>query len=217
VLVLGWKLDGDPRLDRLRDGQKLALDVAQKAGGFIWDENTSQLFGLPTWKKSRIDGWDDTIPDIRQHISLHVTTRGTQHRTVTLGMVKFGLPDLVIDDVLLTDGERMTKLLEVVAQLLVEGGSPGTSGELAIDLKDIRHSGAREALIGAAGKDAKLRGRVALVPVAEMPGDPQNRLVELRFDRSTALAAAAAADAGVTDAQRLSAALTEIMGAPHAP
>jgi hypothetical protein len=205
VILLGWKIDADPRLDHLRDAQRLAFDVAQKTSGLVWDETTSQLFALATWKRTRIEGWEGTIPDMRQHISLHVTTNGAQHRTVTLGMVKFGLPDLVLEDVALSDGDRMTKLVEAVAQLLVEGQSPGTSGDLAVDLKAIRHTGARSALIGAAGKDAELHGKVALVTVAEIPGDPQNRLMEMRF-----------ANAGKTDAERLSIALTEMLGAPRA-
>jgi hypothetical protein len=202
VVILGWRLDADPGFDRLRDAQKLALEVAQKTEGFVWDETTLQMFGLAAWKKLRIDGWDGAIPDMRQHILLHYDARADKHRAVTVGMVKFGLPDLVVSDLSPRDAERMTTLVEAIAQLLVEGGSPGTSGELAIDLRSIHHRAARDALLAGAGPDAQPHGHVALAPVKGEQGDPENRLVELRF-----------AYPGTTDAERVAAGLTAILGA----
>jgi len=203
VLVLGWKLDADPTLDRLREAQRLAFGVAQKVSGFVWDETTGQLFGVASWKRIRMDGWDGAIPDVRQHILLHYETHEAKHRAVTFGMVKFGLPDLVVSDMLPSDVDRMTTLLDAVAQLLVEGGSPGTSGDLAVDLKSIRHRSARDAILAAAAADAQLHGRVALVPAQGQQGDPENRLVELRF----------LSYPGASDAERAAAALTSIVGA----
>ena len=201
VLVLGWKLDADPTLDRLREAQRLAFDVAQKVDGFVWDETTGQLFGLAAFKKLRIDGWDGAVPDVRQHILLHYETHEEQHRAVTFGMVKFGLPNLLVSDMLPGDVDRMTMLVETVAQLLVEGESPGTSGELAVNLKGIHHRAARRAILAAAGADAQLHGRVGIIPAQAQKGDPENRLVELRFPYP-----------GATDAERAAAALTSIVG-----
>jgi hypothetical protein len=202
VLVLGWRLDADPGFDRLREAQKLALEAGRKTDGFVWDETTLQLFGLAAWKKLRIDGWEGAIPDMRQHILLHYEARADAHRAVTVGMVKFGLPDLVVSDLPPRDAERMTTLVEAIAQLLVEGASPGASGELAIDLKSIRHRAARDALLGAAGVDGQPHGHVGLAPVKGEKDDPENRLVELRF-----------AYPGATDAERAAAGLTAILGA----
>jgi hypothetical protein len=202
VLVLGWRLDADPGFDRLREAQKLALEVARKTEGFVWDETTLQLFGLAAWKRLRIDGWEGAIPDMRQHILLHYEARPEARRAVTVGMVKFGLPDLVVSDLAPRDAERMTTLVEAVAQLLVEGASPGTSGELAIDLKSIHHRAARDALLAATGADAQPQGHVGLAPAKSEKGDPENRLVQLRF-----------AYPGATDAERSAAGLTAILGA----
>jgi hypothetical protein len=201
VLILGWKLDADPTLDRLRDAQRLALEVAQKTGGTIWDETTGQLFGVLAWKRMRLDGWEGNIPDIRQHILIHYQGQAEPHRAVTVGMVKFGLPDLIVDDVLPSDAERMTNLVEAVAQLLVQGDTPGTSGAFGVNLKEIRHVAARTALMATTGKDAQLTGRVELVPTQARPGDPENRLVTLRFPYP-----------GATEAQKVASAITAILG-----
>ena len=97
----------------------------------------------------------------------------------------------------------MTTLIEVIAQLLVEGGSPGTSGELAVDLKSIHHHAARDAPPRRRrARRAAARARRALAPVKGEQGDPENRLVELRF-----------AYPGTTDAERVASGLTAILGA----
>jgi hypothetical protein len=185
VIVVTYRFDFDARMDHLRDAQKLAYDYASKLSGTIWDESTAQLFGLEIWKKSRMDTWDGTIPDIRQHIGVHIMPHESVHRLVTYGMVKFGLPDLVVEDVTEDTAERTTKLIEAVSQLLVEGQSPGTSGELDVDVKAIRHSIVRPFLVASGGAGATLHARIPLVPAGQIPGDPDNRLVKLDLPGET--------------------------------
>jgi uncharacterized protein YegJ (DUF2314 family) len=202
VVVLSWGLDADPRFARLREAQNIALELATKVRGFVWDDITRQLFSTEAWKQERVDGWDGDLPNMRQNFAIHYyETEGHRHRAITLGMAKFGLPDLVVSDVPLHESDAMTSLLVALAQLLVEGASVGPGNDVDIHLESIRHAKSREQLIGSAAPGAKLQGHVALFPVFGEEGDPENRLVELRFPSY----------AGATAPERQAAALTTIL------
>jgi hypothetical protein len=223
VLVMTWKFDFDLRLDHLRDAQRIAFDVASKASGTIFDESTGQLFGTAIWKTSRMDTWDGTVPDIRQHIGVHIVPYKGKNHLVTFGMSKFGLPDLVVLDLREDEAERTTKFVEAVAQLLVEGQSPSTSGKLDVDVKKIRHSIVRPSLVAFGEKTSAHRVSVALVPMAAVPGlDPENRLVAIGFgdvDADEALDGSTTGtgmDAGAYEPQ-LATALTTFFGPAPSP
>jgi uncharacterized protein YegJ (DUF2314 family) len=204
VLMMAWVLDDDPKLARLRNADALAHELATKQAGFVWDEITRELYTPQRWKEKRIDGWQGDLPDVQNHIVIHYyETDGGRHRAITLGMVKFGLPDLVFDDAPLREEREAGTLIDVVAQALVEGASV-EHGELAVDLDALKHPAAR-ARVGKAkakGQDAKRKVRVQLVPVEREEGDPENRLVALRFPTYP----------GATDAERQAAALDSIFG-----
>jgi uncharacterized protein YegJ (DUF2314 family) len=204
VLVLSWSLDADPARARLREGQTLVHQLAQKLGGFVWDETTRELYTVDAWKKERLDGWEGDLPDTRRHVVIHYyEADGGRHRGITLGMEKFGLPDLVVEDAPLDESTSLMKALDAVAQVLVEGATPGPGGELRLDMRTIRHAGFHDWLIGSAGKDATFRGRIQLRPATAEDGDPHNRLVELRFPSYP----------GATDVERQASAFVSMLGA----
>jgi uncharacterized protein YegJ (DUF2314 family) len=182
ALLLVWFLQEGPGNARLREAQTVALDVAKSAKGLLWDETTRELFSPEAWKTRRIDGWEGDLPDMKRHIAIHYyETDGGRHRAISLGMEKFGLPDLVLADVPRAHTDALTTVIDAVAQELVEGASLEPGGELRVDLRSIRQPGAHDDLLGACEKGATFRGRVQLVAVEGEEGDPDNRLAELRF------------------------------------
>jgi uncharacterized protein YegJ (DUF2314 family) len=203
ALLLAWFLEGGPGNARLRDAQAVALDLAQSTRGLLWDETTRELFSPEAWKKERIEGWEGDVPDMRRHIVIHYyETDAGRHRAISLGMEKFGLPDLVMQDVPLHDADAGTVAIDAVAQKLVEGASLEPGGELRLDLRSIRHSGARDAFVGSCEQGATFRGRIQLAAVEGEAGDPDNRLAELRFPSYP----------GTTDGERQAAAFKSIVG-----
>ena len=204
VVVLTWALDADPKLDRLRKAQQIALDIAKKAGGFVWDETTRELYTPESWSKLRVGGWEGDLPDAKRHFTVHYYEAAQgRHRAITLGMGKLGLPDLVVQDVPQTQADAITTLLDVAAQLMVEGAQVGPEGKLAIDLTAIRHGAAKTEYTGTVESGATMKGFITLVTAESEEGDPDNRLAEVRFD----------AYPGATPVERQVAALTAILGA----
>jgi hypothetical protein len=208
LVAIVLRLDDDPGLARLRATQQLALATARAGGGVIWDEATREVYAADEWQKVRVDGWEGDRPEVRRHIALHYDNSAAGgHRLTTHGMQKLGLPDLVLTNVLPNEIGSATRVLDGAAQLLAEGATLGPGGVLRFDLDAVQHQGARRAFESSAGTAILLSGPVTLVPVAPEPGDPDNRIVAIRFpvydgfiaaERAGAAAAKAARDAGAT-------------------
>jgi hypothetical protein len=203
VIVAAFAFDSDPALSRMREAEALVLAIAQQNAGFVWDDTTRQIYATSAWNDDRLQGWDGDRPDMLHHVVVHYyPTDGGRHRAITLGMAKFGLPDLVGNDVPESEAGPMTTLLDAAAQLLVEGAPLERGGRLQLDLTAIRHPGAHDALIGTAGHGAQLRGPIDFASTVAEPGDPDNRLLALRFSGYP----------GATEAERQAAAIIAILG-----
>ena len=111
----------------------------------------------------------------------HTYRSGEYLRAVTLGMTKFGLPDLVVESFAASNTRGVGILLNLTAQVLAEGAEL-REGELALRLAAIKHQGVR------AAQQASLKGHAKGEVVLRLregqaeDGDPANRLLEIVFD-----------------------------------
>jgi uncharacterized protein YegJ (DUF2314 family) len=155
VVVFSAMLDDDPTFARMRAGEQLFADVATAQKGFVWDQDTREMFSPEAWKKLRLDGWEGNVPFARHHIAIHQYEFTHNHfRAITLGMVKFGLPDLAVDDIAPAQTVAFDWVLGAVAQALVEGVSPDKKGEMVVDLDGLRNFGARQYFLDQAAASA---------------------------------------------------------------
>jgi hypothetical protein len=201
AILFGWLLDKDPTFSELRKAESLVYEVAQKTGGFVWDDTTHELFSPEIWKKSRIDGWQGDIPDARRHFSVRYYMDEGHPRLASSGLAKLGLPDFVIEEVPASLSAPMEVLGTAIAQTLAEGGAVGKDGQLALDLKALHHTAAQKALTSGAGPGATFRGHVTLAMVDPEEGDADNRIIDVRFDGYP----------GATEVERQAAALRTIL------
>ncbi|NUP10117.1 MAG: DUF2314 domain-containing protein [Polyangiaceae bacterium] len=203
ALGIGWNLDADPKLERLRAAQSSVKAFAEKMDGFIWDDATRELFTPAAFDSQRIAGWDSGYPDMRGQITIHYYENEGRHRAVTLGMEKFGAPDLVIQDVPISQSNRGSHVRNVAAQLIVEGASIGSNGELVLDLAAIKHAPTK-AYYSGLDPSASHKTTIHLAAAKPEEGDAMNRLLEIRFPNG----------AGATEWERLAAAADALVGAP---
>ena len=104
-------------------------------------------------------------------------------RAITLGMEKFGLPDVVIEDFPWSFGRNMGHTINLFAQALAEGAMVQLPGEFDLDVRKIQNAEVREPQV------ASLKGTgtgielLTLKPGEWEEGDPQNDLIEIGFDR----------------------------------
>lgn len=180
VSVLVFAMPATQAIERQRAALALAADIATRTGGVLWDDETRQLLGRDSWSR-RTDSWDDAIPDVQRHVTIHQYRDGELFRLVTLGMAKFGLPDLSVGAVASHDADSMGNLVNVACQTLVEERAIARTGELSLSLDRLRNKAAREAQRGSLKKGAKGEVVIAIAKVEPQKGDAQNAQIELVF------------------------------------
>jgi uncharacterized protein YegJ (DUF2314 family) len=156
-------------------------DLALLTAGLIWDVETRELFAPQAWAERRLSPPDHGFPNVRDHITIHAYQSGEYIRAITLGMRKFGLPDLVVNQFPWSMNNQMGNTINLFAQSLVEGSTPPL-GAYDFDVSKVRHDGARAAYSSLLD-GAKPVASLTLVKAVAEEGDPDNRLVEIRFDR----------------------------------
>ncbi len=157
--------------------------IAQKTGGLIWDDETREMFTVDEWRKRRVATWENELPDIGQQITMHAYNSGEFARAITLGMSKFGLPDIVVQQFSWSENRSVGNLINLFAQAMAEGANFSKAGEYDIKLRGIRNAAARKSQLTNLGNNAESEARLSFKPGTWEAGDPENRLIEITFDR----------------------------------
>lgn len=172
ALVLNFVYPKGQALSRLRTALRLTGELASGTGGLIWDNETREVFTPAAWIEMRIDQWNGPTPDISDHTVIHAYQPDGHVRLVTLGMAKFGLPDVVVNQLPRSVSQQVGDLVSAFCQAITDGPVVERRGEFDLDVRRI----------GSAGTGtAPLTLKVG-TPEA---GDPDNRILELTFDRGT--------------------------------
>lgn len=177
---------GHPRqytMDALRNATTLAAQVAAKTGGLLWDEETREVFTPEKWREMRLSGWTGGVPDISTQITVHAYRHGELVRGISLGMVKFGLPDIAADQYPWSSSKSMGSLINVLAQTLAEGAMVGRDGRIDVDIRKIAHAQVRERQLDGVKENAQRIGKLILLKAAREEGDPENRIAAISFAR----------------------------------
>jgi uncharacterized protein YegJ (DUF2314 family) len=206
-----WVLDfACPPADALRTVRRageLMLHLARNNDAVIWDELTREVFAPDALEKQRLQGWDEGaagraaagsgpdaapaspgIPDVSRHVTVHyyTLTEGRPPRAITLGMAKFGCPDVVMQEVPRADSRSAGGLMNLVCQTLVERGVPPESTKpraFKVDLEALKHREVKTSALAAQKPGGSRAALLTVRPAKPEEGDPDNRLLELTFDR----------------------------------
>lgn len=169
-----------PALETVRQAYLLALELARAHGALLWDEESAEFFSPDTWEAWRLSDWHDGEPLVERHFNnLYSLEEENVAQLVSSGLVKFGLPELELRHIPGTEVERAGKLLNLVAQLLLEGHPVRSSGRFPLSIEAVRHPGLRESLREARGRDAQERLVIALAPVDPSELDGERPRVEI--------------------------------------
>lgn len=168
VLVIDFFIVDPENYEYLAAANRLALEIAEATKGFLWDEETRELFSTRVWKEKR--------PPTEQPVFANTSMHGYQlasgnFRSVTFGMRKLGLPDLVITEFPKVFWEPMSEMMRfLVYQVAVQGPlQPTTKWEGATLQKLLQ--------LSEKGDIPDL----ALVPIKPEKGDPRNDLLTVDF------------------------------------
>ncbi|MCE2596363.1 DUF2314 domain-containing protein [Motilimonas cestriensis] len=165
----------------LREATNSLYQFSESSGGVIWDSETRELFTPLAWKEQRIDSWGGSMPNVRDHTVIHAYKNNEGVRAITLGMVKFGLPDIVVNDFSWSSNRSMGSLINLVAQSIAEGASLTKDGDLELNIGNLVETEYKTALIPTLKKNAESKLLIQTGEGKWEEGDPNNYIIELLF------------------------------------
>ena len=166
-------------LEGLSSANRFLVELEKGLDGILWDEQTREVFTPEVWTKQRIDSWTDTYPDVQNQITIHAYKNGEDIRAISLGMEKFGLPEVLIDQFSWSDNKGIGNLLNLLAQRLVEGEQLDNPDRFTLAIADIKNEKVRKTLEGSLIGGAKGETTVALKIGPWDSGDPDNATIEI--------------------------------------
>ena len=158
----------------------LLADLAEATKGFPYDPECRLIFDTKSWRTERVEGWVEGVPDISKHVCMHQYRKGDLFRIITLGMRKFGKPDIVATEVSAHESRCTGLLINACAQHLVEGAIPKENG-FVVDFSSIKNPQMKVTLQANPGKGATGKALIGLRKTKPDEGDPENDLVAIDF------------------------------------
>jgi uncharacterized protein YegJ (DUF2314 family) len=164
---------------------ELVQKFAERTGAFIWDSATRECFSRDAWKTRRLDKWPEKgIPDIPSQITIHLyrPDDSTQYvRAITLGMEKFALPDMVIEQLVGSDNRPAGNLINLVCQSLAEHPQLASGAKERFQLASLQAGDFSKKMKSGLDKEATGEIELELLEARHQDGDADNRLVEISF------------------------------------
>jgi len=167
----------------LRTANRIAEALARETGGVLWDEETREVFTPDEWHRRRVETWTGGVPDVSNHITVHAYKSDEYVRAITLGMSKFGLPDVLLDDFSWSLSRTMGHLINLFCQSIAEGAVIERPGEYELDIRKVQNREVREPQIKSLKSNATGIAQLVLKEGIREEGDPENLLIEIDFDR----------------------------------
>lgn len=150
----------------------------------IFDYTMRQAYNAEAWQKVRTESFLTSPPNINDHIVFHVYREGEYCRLVSLGMSKFGLPDLSVSNITCYDETPFSMIGNAIAQTLFEDPSMFSDSTLLLDISKIKNVAIREMLAPTdeANKDVKGKAMIKLREAYPSDGDNLFFQMELVFE-----------------------------------
>jgi uncharacterized protein YegJ (DUF2314 family) len=183
VFILNYGHPNEKVWQGLGAANEITQTLAQETGGLLWDEETREVFSPEEWRRRRITSWEEEIPDLSGHTTIHAYNTGEYVRAITLGMSKLGLPDVVIENFSWSMNRTMGHLINLFCQSIAEGAVVKKAGIFDLDLRTIKNKKVRDPQLESLKSNATAVALLTLKKGKWEEGDPLNRIIEITFHR----------------------------------
>jgi uncharacterized protein YegJ (DUF2314 family) len=163
-----------------REVHAFLADFARGVGGIIWDEETREAFAPDAWEARRALPEDEDVVNLLHQTVLNLD-EGSDGllRVVSLGMRKFGLPDIALDNLPRTQARQGARVVNTVALALAAGTPLDEQGRFILRRDIIQPPSARKAVSDVVHTNANAEVVIELRAGRRQSGDPDNRLLEV--------------------------------------
>jgi uncharacterized protein YegJ (DUF2314 family) len=183
VLLLHFAFSKQHAMEGLRAAYELSAQLARQSKGLLWDDETREIFTPDKWQEQRIASWTGGVPKVSDSTVIHLYRADNGLRAVTLGMNKFGLPDIVAERNSAASANSIGNVMNLLSQALAEGAAVKSGGQFDLDVKAIAHKQLRDNTLNTQKPNALGLAKLTLVKAKRDEGDPQNRLIEIQATR----------------------------------
>lgn len=180
LILLTFFCNENDNTQTLQAANKIILSLTQNKNVVLSDSDTREFFSRDYWDKYRQVDVNSVF--VKNLITIHFyqNEKGLC-RAVTLGMSKFGLPDINANDLPCSDSEHISNLINLTAQTLFENQSIEAEGKLALNIDALKNAPLKEYLLNAIYKEAQKKATIDIILGKPEEGDPENRLIEINF------------------------------------
>jgi len=181
VLLLDFVCEKSMLIPTMKKANELVNKLVKKKNAVIYDSGTRETFNKEYWSKNRLV--KNNSINISNHITIHFYQKEEYCRAITLGMYKFGLPDLCIENLSCQGGLDISSFLNLTAQTILEKQKIINTGILELNIPDIQNDSLRKDLLNSLQEDAERKGKINIIEGTWEDGDPENRLIEIAFSK----------------------------------
>lgn len=121
----------------LHDVERFLACLADSMQGLIWDDGAKILYGRTGFRQRRLDTWTQDRPPIAAELAIRQLPHGDGLRTVSMGLGKLGLPDIVVDGHPQFLAGDVLWLINRVAEAIYDDPKLVRAGKIVIDGVDI--------------------------------------------------------------------------------
>ncbi|XLS29141.1 DUF2314 domain-containing protein [Flavobacteriaceae bacterium M23B6Z8] len=179
VLLVGVIAEHEKQVEALSKVNELVLKLIGEKKAVIYDVETRETLSKDYWKTHRLIS--NASIDISKHITIHFYPTGEYCRAITLGMFKFGLPDICIEELSCKSDLALGSFINLTAQTLWETNKLHADGKLVLDINAIQNEVVKDKFLSDAYENAFKKASVTLKEGTRQEGDPENRLLEISF------------------------------------
>ena len=178
--AISLKFEQTPTLKHHKDIDSFLYKITKANSGYLYDEETREMFKPSSWRERRIDkGWINGQIAIDKHITIHYyQIHPNIYRLITLGMAKFGLPDIAIEDVFPRKANGLAHIIKTSAYKLIDNTDINSKITINLDKLSQKYIYAKE-LISYRYKNHKKEITLYFKQAKHDEGDPNNRIIEL--------------------------------------
>ena len=166
-------------LQNVLDAQTLLYEFAKATGGLIADIEAKTVFEVDAWKKNRLNRWVDKYPYVPSHVTMTYLKRGRWYRARTMGMRKFGLPEITVAGFISSHLTELDALLKLTCQTLIERPFLDAGGRYRLNVSEIAETRLKDQLrkIGDESAPGTIEIELALIKTVD---EHANHNLEIR-------------------------------------
>jgi len=157
-------------------------DIVKDKEVIIYDDITYETFNKSSWETDRVNSFIEGDLNLGSQIVIHTYRENEYCRAVTLGMEKFSLPDISIQNISCHDQMSYGNLINLIGQTWLENQNSLDFEALFLDINQIKCKTVKTQMLSSTSENADLKGVVKFKHVEPQEGDALNFQVEIVFE-----------------------------------